>query len=66
MSSCSTPWISLEQRYVAGEFVTGTIAFDPTSPNGDGNYSLVGAYDALRDKFVRSLAPAMYQPVKPT
>ncbi|ANP46878.1 DUF4274 domain-containing protein [Candidatus Viadribacter manganicus] len=54
----------IETRYVAGEFALGSIAFDPTNADGEGGYSLVGSYDDISGKFVRSLPPAMYEPIR--
>jgi hypothetical protein len=53
----------LEARYVAGDFPVGSVSFDPSNDDG---MSLVGAYDDLRHKFVRTLPAVMYSPVKPT
>jgi hypothetical protein len=56
----------LETRYVAGEFLVGSLAFDPSRPGSPFGYSFVGAYDNLRHGFVRALPAAMYAPVGPT
>ena len=54
----------VEARYIAGEFRVGAIGFDPSSPESSGTgHSLVGAYDELRDKFVRALPSQMYAPL---
>jgi hypothetical protein len=56
----------VEARYVAGEFRTGLIAFDPANPaDTPAGLSMVGEYDDLRDNFVRALPPLMYAPVRP-
>ena len=43
----------LETRYIAGDFRTGSLAFDPAD-------NRVGIYKDLRDKFVRALPAVMY------
>ncbi|MBI1187647.1 MAG: DUF4274 domain-containing protein [Alphaproteobacteria bacterium] len=56
----------IEARYVAGAFPRGVLGFDPADPYGGGQGgSFIGVYDELRDRFVRALPQAMYQPVEP-
>lgn len=51
--------MEIEARYVAGDFATGSIAYDPKAA---GEY-FVGIYDDKRDTFVRALPSMMYLPV---
>jgi hypothetical protein len=54
----------IEARYMAGEFRVGSIAFDPATPDGNPTgYCLVGLYDDMQDRFVRTLPPVMYAAV---
>ncbi len=49
---------------MAGEFRVGSIAFDPATPDGNPTgYCLVGLYDDMQDRFVRTLPPVMYAAV---
>lgn len=53
----------IETRYVAGAFPAGSSSFDPNRPEDCGGYSYAGAYDDMKDKFVRALPAVMYVPV---
>jgi len=54
-------WI--ETRYAAGGFPIGRLSFDPNRPEDCGGFEYVGAYDDMKNQFVRELPAVMYAPV---
>lgn len=54
---------AIEKRYVAGDFRTGLLSFDPNNPDDCGGYKYVGTYDDMSHKFVRNLPAQMYAQV---
>ena len=57
--------MSIESRYVAGQFPRGVLWYDPFNPDDNDGPSFVGVYDQYGYPVVRTLPALMYEAVEP-
>lgn len=57
--------MTIENRYVSGEFARGVLWYDPSSPDDNDGSSLVGMYDQYGYPVMRTLPTVMYEAVEP-